>query len=129
MGRGRPIRQTTRLGRMLVQRGLRAYQLSARTDVYSRLMTEYIAGRRVITPEHAQKMAAVLECKPSDIIEPNLTRNLTDITGKPIGINSNSVRDLDMSHLEPYTPATGPSPSTPAHVPNVAPDRLIRKVS
>lgn len=123
-GRGRPVNRTTRLGRMIDDRNMKAYEVSAKSGVYSRCLTEYTNGRRVITPPHAEALARVLNCKPEDIIEPNLKRDLTKTDGRPFDPNIKSAKLVDMSHLEPYEPE--PIIRTP-HVPTVAPERLTRK--
>lgn len=125
-GKGRYVCLDTRLGRMIHSRNIKAYAVSAKSGVYSRLLTEYTNGRRVITPEHAEALASVLECKPEDIIEPNLTQDLTDTCGKPFDKSLSSAKLVDTSHLEKILDSKKRAP-LPAHTPNVAPERLIRK--
>ena len=128
MPKGKPIPTVTRLGRKIVELGLPVYAVCGEASVHNRVMTEYLAGRRVIAPHHLENLCRVLECEPDDLIEPGVV-NLTNEVGLPIDKSVRSVKDLDMSHLQPYTPPT-PSelPKPPRHRPGVAPDRLIRKV-
>lgn len=125
-GKGRYVCLDTRLGRMIHDRNIKAYLVAARSGVYARLLTEYTNGRRVITPEHAEALASVLNCKPEDIIEPNLKHDLTDTCGKPFDKSLSSAKLVDTSHLERVLSKKKQGP-LPAHVPNVAPERLIRK--
>jgi len=125
MGRGKPIPDKSRLGRIVRKSGLKAYELSAKSQVHNRLLTEYLAGRKVIIPEHAERLAAALKCTPEDIIEPNLTKDLTDTKGRPVD-GSSSVKDLPMTHLEPKP--VEPTTTLPPHKPVVAPDKLIRPI-
>lgn len=124
-GRGRYVSLDTRLGRMIHDRNMKAYLVAAKAEVYPRLMTEYTNGRRVILPEHAERLAKVLNCKPEDIIEPNLTQDLTDTCGKPLDKSLSSAKLVNRSHLEKI--AKKDSKPVVAHTPNVAPERLIRK--
>lgn len=126
-GRGKPIRNTTRLARMVNGCDLRAYQVAGKAGIPQRLLTEYLAGRKVIKPEHCEALCRVLDCKPEDIVEPNLDNDLTDSKGIPVDGRITTVKDLDMSHLEPYEPPDV-EPFRTTHVPNVAPDRLVRRV-
>lgn len=68
-GRGRPISQETKLGRMMFRRGLRAYYIAARAGFSSRVMTEYCAGRRPMNQEHLLALCRVLECEPYEILD------------------------------------------------------------
>lgn len=126
IGKGRYVSRNTRLGRMIYDRNMRAYQVAGKSGVYARLLTEYTNGRRVILPEHAIALAKVLDCKPEDIIEPNLKQDLTDTCGKPFDKTLKSAKLVNMSHLEQVIDGKDKVPLS-AHIPNVAPERLIRK--
>ena len=135
-GRGRPLNHKTRLGRVMISRGFHAYQVCGKTGIYDRLMTEYLAGRRVISPDHVKALCDVLDCQPSDIVEPGLKHNLTQKTGLPMDRKLSSVKEIDMSHIEPYNgpiPEYGEAVKTPpVPLPElkkpVAPQRITRKV-
>lgn len=124
-GRGRPVNRTTKLGRLIDERNLKAYEVSARSGVYARALTEYTNGRRVITEDHAWALARVLDCHPRDIIEDGLTENLTDTCGRPFDKSLKSAKEVPTPHLKPL-PETPTQPKVP-HNPTVAPERLIRK--
>lgn len=124
-GRGRPVNRTTKLGRMIDERALPVYIVTGKTGIAPRTMVEYTNGRRIITPDHIKALCEVLDCKPEDIVEPKLTKNLTDVTGRPLDPAIKSALDLDMSHLDPKPDKTR-QPLAP-HTSNVAPERLIRK--
>jgi DNA-binding Xre family transcriptional regulator len=130
-GRGRPVPTRSRLGRIVARSEYKVFEICGKTGIHNRLMTEYLAGRKVIIPDHVTALCNVLGCSPVDIIEPNLKHDLTDKMGVPIDPAIPSVKDLDMSHLEPYIetkdiPEADSSFRT-AHKPVVAPERLIRK--
>lgn len=128
-GRGKPIPDKTKLGRLLRKHDMKVYEVCAKAGIYNRLMTEYIAGRRVMTAAHVENLCRVLDCKPEDLVEDGLKEDLTDTTGR--ALNGGSVKDIDMSHLESIKPQLEKIQSDPAftgaHRPVVAPERLVRK--
>lgn len=127
-GRGKPVTTKTRLGRAITDRKVKVYVLCGATDITPRLMTEYIAGRKIPQPHHLEAICRVLDCEPEEILEPQLKSDLTDSTGTPIGKKYRSVKELDMSHLEPEPPRPDLNPAfRPAHKP-IAPERIVRKV-
>lgn len=95
-GKGRPHSQETKLGRMIAKRGLAVYVVGGQAEISSRLMTEYLAGRRVIRANHAQALARVLDCAPDDIIGDS-QEDVTDATGVPLN-GARSVKDLQRTH-------------------------------
>lgn len=125
-GRGRPITNRSKLGKLMNKRGVRAYEVTAATNICSRELTEYTNARRIIRAEHVVELCKFLDCKPTDIIEPKLVRDLTLSSGVVIANRKLSVKELAMDHLPP--PEIHLNLPLPPLQP-VAPDRIIRKVS
>jgi DNA-binding Xre family transcriptional regulator len=94
MGRGRPICLDTKLGQIMKSRGYPAYEVAVAANFSPRLMTEYLAGRRILRTEHIAGICKFLNVEPEDIIEPELTHDLTRATGVPIDPTIRSVLDL-----------------------------------
>lgn len=67
--RGRKL-PDTRLGRVIVAKGLRAYTVAGRAAIAPRTISDYTAAKKPIPPEHLTRLCAVLECDPEDITEP-----------------------------------------------------------
>ncbi len=65
--KGRPIPTHTKLGDKIVELNLKVADVSAHTGIYTRTMTEYIAGRKALLPKHLVALARFLECDPEDI--------------------------------------------------------------
>lgn len=59
----------TKLGRIMVRRGLRAIEVCNNTGVYPRSMTEYLAGRKKPTPRNMSRMAGYLGVDVADLTE------------------------------------------------------------
>jgi DNA-binding Xre family transcriptional regulator len=137
-GRGQPITTKTKFGRFLRKHNLKARVVAVEAGIYPRLMTEYIQARRVIREDHLEILCFILDCKPEEIVEPGLTANITDATGRPMGeLRGTSVKALDRSYLEPEPEDIGPVTPKPlkdikiprlpnAHPGGVAPPRIIR---
>lgn len=125
-GRGKPIPTTTKLGRRIRELDMKVYDVCGKAQIHNRLMTEYIAGRRVINAAHADRLSRVLDCKPEDIVDEEVI-TVTGTTGTPLNGKA-SVKDIDMSHLQPQLERIKADPAfNGAHTPSVAPERLIRK--
>ena len=59
----------TKLGRIMEKRGLRVIEVSSRTGVYPRSMTEYLAGRKKPTPRNMARLAECLGVNVPDLTE------------------------------------------------------------
>lgn len=100
-GRGRPISQETKLGRMMFRRGLRAYYIAARAGFSSRIMTEYCAGRRTIEQTHLLALCRVLEVEPHEIsedIDEDYVEELQDAEHTLPSHTTKTVKDLQREH-------------------------------
>lgn len=69
VGGSRPYPTHTKLGRIMLKRGLRAYKVAAEADVYVRSMTDYLAGRKKPSPRNMAKLAGVLGVTVPDLTE------------------------------------------------------------
>jgi DNA-binding Xre family transcriptional regulator len=94
MVRGRPINLDTKLGRYITTHNFVSYEVANAGGFSPRLMTEYLAGRRVIKVDHLVKLCQFLRCEPEDIVDEEITHNLTTATGRPIDPAIKSVKDL-----------------------------------
>lgn len=54
--------------------GLSAYRVSAMAQLAPRTLTEYLAGRLIISPEHLARLSHVLDCEPEDLQSPDVLR-------------------------------------------------------
>ena len=67
---GRQYPRNTALGRVAAHRGIKAKDLSARSGVHPRTLTEYLAGRKPIREQHVLPLAEVLQCPPEVLLRP-----------------------------------------------------------
>lgn len=65
----RPVSDATRLGRMILKRGVTAGAVCAATGIYPRTMTEYLAGRKTPLPSTYLLLADALECQVDELME------------------------------------------------------------
>lgn len=93
-GRGRPITNRTKLGRMINNRGYRIYELAGIIGVSPRSLTEYVAARRIIPLHQLDALCSALSCTREELVEEWLTENLTTSTGVVIG--GGTVKDLNL---------------------------------
>lgn len=64
----RPYPTYTALGRLMRDGAWTAADFAAVTGINARYLTEYLAGRRAMTPEHLDAAAAALDVDVDDII-------------------------------------------------------------
>jgi len=64
------VPDTTRLGRAIIFRDMRVYEVSAMIGVHPRTMTEYVAGRKVITEDHLRRLSEALRVEVELLREP-----------------------------------------------------------
>lgn len=107
MTRGRPVSQVTKLGRLIHSRGEDAYKVAAACSFANRTLTEYLAGRRYIRTEHAHALAKYFQVPIEDIVDADITTDLTDCTGLPLN-GAASVKDLPTRPIPQPTPHTQP---------------------
>lgn len=67
--RGRPKSAETKLGRYLVENNYKSGSVAAAAGFTSRLLTEYMAGRRNIPQHHLLALCRVLEVTPDKILD------------------------------------------------------------
>lgn len=114
MARGRPPSDATKLGRYLRAHGIQVYELGAGAGMNSRTLTEYLAGRRYIRPDHAIAFAKFLNCEVEDIVDEDITEDITTVSGIPLN-GAAGVKDLPRRRpniAEPTAPL--PVPKIPA---------------
>lgn len=99
--RGRPISRETKLGRLISDRGYRAYSIAANANISPRILTEYCGGRRTFTQQHILSLCRVLSVTPDQILEDvddEYEDEVTELTSTDTstgGIHSTkSVKDL-----------------------------------
>jgi hypothetical protein len=63
----RPHNTSTPLGRRIQELGLRTYEVAAACRISPRLLTEYLAGRRRITPMNRALLARYLSMDVEDV--------------------------------------------------------------
>lgn len=69
MAGGRPHGTGSVLGEILVESGMNATQLSARSGVHPRTLTEYLSGRRRPLPHHLASLADALDVDPQELLD------------------------------------------------------------
>lgn len=67
---GRPLRTDTKLGALIVQRNLKAYEVSSMAGIAPRMLSEYTAGRRDISAHHIIALSRALDVDPERILQP-----------------------------------------------------------
>lgn len=92
--KGRPICQDTKLGQLIYRRGIAASSVAAACGFSPRTLTEYVAGRRIIREPHLIKLCEFFGLEAEDIVNEEITEDLTDSTGMPVNKTITSVKDL-----------------------------------
>lgn len=68
-GAGRPHSTASKLGRLLHQRHLKAFDVTRQAGVPPRILTEYLAARKPIRPNDLIAICTFLQVHPSEIVE------------------------------------------------------------
>ena len=68
--RGRSFNATRPLGKLMVANGWNCRDVERMTDIYSRTLSDYLAGRKPFTVQHARQICEGLGCRPEDILSP-----------------------------------------------------------
>lgn len=74
----------TRLGKVMAFRDLTASEVASASGVHPRTLTEYLAGREPIRPQHLQRLADALGVSPDVIFE--------EEPSQPTGLKATSIR-------------------------------------
>lgn len=74
--RGRPLPTHTKLGQLMTEHGDRAYILSGKAGIPTRTLTEYLAGRKEIQPQHMTRLCDIYDCEPEDLIDDTIYDDL-----------------------------------------------------
>jgi hypothetical protein len=67
--RGKQYNRTTKLGKLMYDRGLSAKMVCEGTGIYARTMTEILAGRAYLNPQRLAVLCAFLKVPPEAIME------------------------------------------------------------
>lgn len=77
VGRGRKSSSDSKLGRLVNANGILAYRVATECGFSARLMTEYMAGRRIIRPAHLESLAQYFRVTKEELIEDDLLADIT----------------------------------------------------
>lgn len=69
VGGSRRFPTHTKLGRIMAERGIRSNQVTVNTEIYTRSMTEYLAGRKKPSPRNMARLSAYLKVSVQDLTE------------------------------------------------------------
>lgn len=68
-GPGRPFSTSTRLGKVLVAKGYtRIYVLAGEVEIPQRILSDYLAGRRVLSGDHLMRLSEKLEIPANELL-------------------------------------------------------------
>jgi DNA-binding Xre family transcriptional regulator len=65
---GRPYPTHTKLGKLMAEQGWVAADLSLVTGIYTRTLTEYLAGRKQIKDDHLVALCDALDVGPTQLL-------------------------------------------------------------